>query len=456
MMERERLQLSSWQRSERKYLIVYTRMTCTGYYGICGTARPLFQTLRKVELPSKTVFDEIIDVCYHASMLREEGRPITFRIVFFDSQSPLSPTADDELPSVTRYLPKEPVPFTQGELRRLAPVADPRRVLIAVEQFDGRLQIYGLVDIGMTLWEMARHERVMGQSSPDALVIVSTAPGELIISRGDSPVLRMRDGGIVTAAESVLLQGPVAEFFARASWKFISNACLLSGIDQDPAEDDGLSFAYSSFIESVLIYTAEMKHGGTLLFVPEEITYEDARLLSRVSIKYVLPSTRPQDALQSAMVARLKHNAFAEKLQERRSLKAEELDQLEALEWYQQNYEDAAKDAARFIASLTAVDGAVVLTDTLRIIGFGAEVTATFSGADKIHVTYTAEATETKKVRFEDYGTRHRSAFRFIASMEPSVGFILSQDGGVKAVRQVGSKLVMWPYFQIGFTAAWS
>jgi hypothetical protein len=36
------------------------------------------------------------------------------------------------------------------------------------------------------------------------------------------------------------------------------------------------------------------------------------------------------------------------------------------------------------------------------------------------------------------------------------VGFIMSQDGGVKAVRQVGSKLVMWPYFQIGFTTALS
>ena len=97
-----------------------------------------------------------------------------------------------------------------------------------------------------------------------------------------------------------------------------------------------------------------------------------------------------------------------------------------------------------------------MLTDTLRIIGFGAEVTASFSGGDKVHVAHTAEATETQEVRFAEYSTRHRSAFRFVASLEPSVGFIMSQDGGVKAVRQVGSKLVMWPYFQIGFTTALS
>ena len=290
--------------------------------------KPFFRGWPSVKLPPKTVFDEILDVCYHASMLTEEGHPTVFRIVFLDRRSRVSPRENGELPPVTRYLLKDPVPFTSGELRRLAPVADPRRVLIAVDQSAGRLQIYGLVDIGMALWEMARHERVMGHSSPEALVVMSTRPGELSISRGDRPVLRLRDGAIVTAAQSVLRDGPVAEFFVPAAAVFIRNACQLSGILQDPAQDDGPSFAHQSFIESVLLYTAELKHGGTLLFVPEEITHEDSRLLSRVSIKYGLPSTRPRDALVSAMAARLKHNAFAEKLQHRRTAKAAVLEQL--------------------------------------------------------------------------------------------------------------------------------
>ena len=418
--------------------------------------KPFFRGWPNVELPPKAVFDEIIDVCYHASMLTEEGRPTVFRIVFLDSQSPVAPKGHDELPPVTQHLLNEPIPFTPGELRRLAPVADPRRVLIAVEESGGRLQIYGLVDIGLALWEMARHERVTGHSSPEALVVMSTRPGDLSISRGDRPVLRLRDGEIVTPAQSVLLKGPVAEFFGAASGVFIRNACQLSRVNQDPGQDDGLSFAHQSFIESVLLYTAELEHGGTLLFVPEEITHEDSRLQSRVSIKYVLPSTRPRDALVSAMAARLKHNDLAEKVQRRRTVKAVELEQLDALAWDQQSCEDAARDAARFIASLTTVDGAVVLTDTLRIIGFGAEVTASFPGADKVHIAHTSEASETTDVRFAEYGTRHRSAFPFVASLEPSVGFIMSRDGGVKAVRQVGSKLVMWPYFQIGFTTALS
>lgn len=420
--------------------------------------KPFFKGWPKVELPPKAVLEELLDVCFHASFLTEEGRPTVFRIVFLPSGEPASPRDEDELPPVTRYLFTNPVPFNESELRRLAPVADPRRVFIAVEMAgEGtkkRLQIYGLVDIGMALWEMARHERVMGHSSPEALIVASTRPGELSISRGDRPVARLRDGRIVCPADSVLLDGPVAEFFGRSTIDFIRNARQLSGINQNPAEDDGLMFAVQTFIESLLLYTADLKHGGTLLFVPEEITDDDPRLLSRVSIKYALPSNRARDALVSAMAARLKYNARAEKLESRKTVKGEELEELATLADEQHRCEDAARDAAQLTASLTAVDGAVVLTDTFRVIGFGTEVIASDAGADVIHVAQDADGEETREARFADHGTRHRSAYRFVSSMEPSVAFVMSQDGGIKAVKQVGSKLVMWPYFKIGFAPA--
>jgi hypothetical protein len=416
---------------------------------------PLFRGWPNVELPPKAVFDEIIDVSYHASLLTEEGRPTVFRIVFLDSQSRVSPRDDDELPPVTRYLLKEPVPFTQGELRRLAPVADPRRVLIAVEQSGGRLQIYGLVDIGMALWEMARHERVMGHSSPEALVVMSTRPGELSISRGDRPVLRLRRRDRDPGAKCLAKRASRGVF--RCGVRGIHPQCLPAIWHQSKPRRGRRAELRPPVVYRVgaLVHSragtrrhAVVRAGGDHArgLAPAEPCVDQVRLAQHA----------PRDALVSAMAARLRHNALAERLQNRRTVKAEELEQLDALAGDQQTCEDAARDAARFIASLTAVDGAVVLTDTLRIIGFGAEVTASFSGGDKVHVAHTAEATETKEVRFAEYGTRHRSAFRFVASLEPSVGFIMSQDGGVKAVRQVGSKLVMWPYFQIGFTTALS
>ena len=189
-----------------------------------------------------------------------------------------------------RYALGQPVPFTVGELRRLAPVADPRRILIAVEQIgEGarrRLQIYGLIDVGMALWEMARHERISGPASPEALVVASTRPGELSISRGDHPVIRLRGGEVVSPTQSVLFHGPVARFFVDASDELIREACERSGVNQDPEEDDALSFSHLWFIESILLHTAELKHGGALLFVQDAVADNDARLQEAVSIKY--------------------------------------------------------------------------------------------------------------------------------------------------------------------------
>ena len=68
--------------------------------------------------------------------------------------------------------------------------------------------------------------------------------------------------------------------------------------------------------------------------------------------------------------------------------------------------------------------------------------------------TQDAEGTESREAGFSEYGTRHRSAFRFVGSMETAVAFVMSQDGGVKALRQVGPQLLMWPYFNIGFVSA--
>lgn len=96
------------------------------------------------------------------------GRPIVFRVAFVASGAPVWPPRQQPVPlePVMRYQLDQPVPFIEGELRRLAPVADPRRVLVAVEQAGECLQIYGLIDAGMSHSEMTRHERVSGAASP--------------------------------------------------------------------------------------------------------------------------------------------------------------------------------------------------------------------------------------------------------------------------------------------------
>lgn len=429
-------------------------------------AEPLSSRWPRVDLPEKAVLDELLDVCYHASLMSEEGRPIVFRVALITSTSSVHPPREQPIPlePIMRYVLSQPVPFSTGELRRLAPVADPRQVMIAVEAVgEGsgrRLQIYGLIDVGMAIWEMARHQRISGTASPESLVVVSTHPGELSICRGDRPVIRLRGGQVVRPLRSVLYQGPVSRFFVGATDALIEEAIRRSGLPSSRARrdepDDGRDFAHLEFIESVLLHTAEQHHGGALLFVPDEVADDDPLLLENVSIKYRLPSTRPQEALLEAMAVRLERNDLHKRLHEQSRVSRERLEELEALDWNQREYEDSAQDAARFIASLTAVDGAVVLTDKLRIIGFGAEVRVSDSGTDTIYHATNEEGTAATDAPFTSYGTRHRSAFRFVEGMDPTVAFILSQDGGIRAATLVEDRVVMWSYFEVGYTTALS
>jgi hypothetical protein len=75
---------------------------------------------------------------------------------------------------------------------------------------------------------------------------------------------------------------------------------------------------------------------------------------------------------------------------------------------------------------------------------------------DTIHIAQNEAGDKTAAAPVTGYGTRHRSAFRFVEHMAPSVAFILSQDGGIRAATEVGGRVVMWPYFELWYTTALS
>jgi hypothetical protein len=410
-----------------------------------------------VELPAQKTLKELLDVCYHASFLVEESRPVTFRAVFIEKTTLIKPLGVDNSYPTELYIFDAPLPFTVAELRRLAPAADLTRVLIAIkctDEVSGALGIVGLVDIGSSLWAMSRHERHMGHMLPDALIIAVTNPGQLTISRGSRPVIRLVDGSLAVPPGNVFLRGPVGDFFGEAAYWFVEKACGLASQTYNAEEqNDDLTFAYNTFLELLLFSATALGHGGTILFVSDELSHDDPRLLNRVNIKYPTPSSRPKEVLLHKMAIRLQWQKQYSALYEKKTISNSSFQNLDALDYAQQNAVDAVRDLAKFIAGLTAVDGAVILTDRLRLLGFGAEVLTEGRKTESVRSATSELAGKFTEVPISAFGTRHRSAFRFCSSLEPSVAFIMSQDGGVKAVRQVGRNLIMWPDFEIGYSA---
>lgn len=84
------------------------------------------------------------------------------------------------------------------------------------------------------------------------------------------------------------------------------------------------------------------------------------------------------------------------------------------------------------VAGLTAVDGAVVLTDRYEVLGFGAKITRRrgHDRVDQVMVSEPIQGGEAERVHPERLGgTRHLSAAQFVQDQHESAALVASQDG---------------------------
>ncbi len=98
-------------------------------------------------LPPAAVLRELLSVCYQASLLREEGRPVRFRLILRDPGTRVLAGAGPGGVGLFPFV--HPLPLAANELRRLAAAAAFEHALIAVRlQPDGQCVIWGLAHSG--------------------------------------------------------------------------------------------------------------------------------------------------------------------------------------------------------------------------------------------------------------------------------------------------------------------
>jgi hypothetical protein len=106
--------------------------------------------------------------------------------------------------------------------------------------------------------------------------------------------------------------------------------------------------------------------------------------------------------------------------------------------------EQAVFEFSRVIASLTAIDGAVVLDKRFRILGFGAEVSAELPAPSRVWRALDAEGQQRVSDAIENVGTRHRAAYRFAQHHPLGLALVISHDGSVSFVANRDREIVFW------------
>ena len=141
-------------------------------------------------LPVPAVLEQFLSVLYQASLLFEEGRPVTCHAVLASqAQLEAQPVALTDF-HLVRFA--EPRAWNEQEVRRLSPAVHQRSSALAVEQVAaGHLQLWGMLFSGHEWDQVPDGPRPAGASAPNALLVQLSGPGSLVFYSGAHRVLTL-------------------------------------------------------------------------------------------------------------------------------------------------------------------------------------------------------------------------------------------------------------------------
>ncbi len=408
---------------------------------ICATWREN-SLLRHYPTPNTEKLAQLFEIVFLASMEAEEGRPLRFGVMLIESFD-----ADEKNFGVARL--KNPRSLSVPEIQRLAPATTLSSNFIAVEQLTDELRIWGTVDVGSDWTIFNRAESSSGVMLPMNLTITVSAPGTISIRFSELLLIAAERGRIVGSGSNVLKFGPINDFFQQALRQLLSEAFPDR---QDLFADDHFIISYGGeyirFLVRMLQYAEELRHGGTVIFLREEDT---SQIADHVEIKYEIANLAMWEQLVEGL--RL---IFAE-TEATRELDAALIDHTAFEAWNAikqalAGIERKLVDLSRLISRLTQVDGALVITDHFRVLGFGAVIKDLTKAPYTVKICHDERGKLSAEKRSEAYGTRHRSAMALCRKID-CVIFVLSQDGGVKALTSADDAVWIWPSILLGPTS---
>ncbi len=382
-------------------------------------------------LPELAELTGFIAGAYQASLLREEDRPVQCHLLLRPGPAlpPDQPPPTPEATAAYQLLAfSAPRPYTAQELRRLSPTTQRPGTLLAVEAAPtGDLVIQGLA-FATRPWDHIDAPHDTALLSP-ALFMQVAGPGRLAFFCGAQPVL-------------VLQQGQVGDYGGREfplGWlSGFAEEAAASGPAPGPASAGWeLARSLGSYcLHRCLARVRAQGHGGMLVLVPRadapRLVGPAGRLRPKYGVQHNDFGARYWNLL-TRLVARSTTLGIRSWAAYRLSTDGE-LQQLHA----------ELAQFADLLADLMAVDGALVLDKQFGLLGFGVEIAAPAPATPVVYRARDAEGGQLQAEAADSGGTRHRAAYRLCQAEAGCQAIIVSQDGGIRLVRQRAGQVIFW------------
>ncbi len=391
----------------------------------------------------------LLETLYFASLKTDEGRPILCTVNYVDPSGAEPTSAGPRPADCWSHVPFErPLPFDVRTLTKLARAADPSVSSLAVfRDKRNKLFIWGMVDQEPRHSESIVLDSTTSPERPGLFQATITGVGNISVYQNDTLIASLDQDTLVEEYHDVLWSGPIHELLVSHLRSYLAAAPRPAppGAAADDFENE-LSMRWLNSICRILMNIRHYRHGGGLLIVPEAtlaglnvkygVRYD--RLLKALCtmVEKVLAVSNPgktagdSSAGQSAAEHLLPYAAPAAVPSRGNPLNEHKKEVLGAI---------------RFIASLSCVDGCVLLDRHMVVHGFGVEV-RTDNLLSDIHIARDPHADPKllRKGELTQYGTRHRAMMRYCYDNPRTLGFVVSQDGDIRAMTRIDDMLVLW------------
>jgi hypothetical protein len=366
----------------------------TGCAPPSGPAGPLDLAARLFPNPS-VISDRglamLVETAYRASLKREEGRYPSFQL--------FSPLASGPEPVLDlRFSP--PQPCCLSTLHRLSPGIPPGPYAFVIKEGHEGLRVEGVARVEYSGFAALRGRiDYHGGTQFPGLSLGVAAPGRVraaLLSPDRSAVyLELKEGRLAVCHDNAF--SPVFLPLCRQAAQALTHG----------ADDPGtLPSLVKATLARVFALAVAAGHGGMFVFLPPgraEAAAAEALLSPGVGVAW--PNL----------------GRVAQNLAAAGGGLAVHLEQWDT--------------ATRVTAQASCVDGAVILDAALSVRCFRVELLARNEDALPVCVCLSPESTEqvaTASLDINAFGTRHRSAARFVATAPGAVAVVVSQDGEMR------------------------
>ncbi len=405
---------------------------------------------KQVTSPSVSTLKQFFEIIYLASLKTEERRPLQLRIALVDpkNRDPHRPPA----PRASRWQfieMENRLPLTVPNLVKLAKAADSwSSCLAAYFNSDSEFFIWGLVDQTVHFSTVLVREREGGYAQPGLFNVLTTGPADLTVYREWGFVARLAQDRLLGRQNNVFWAGPVADRLSAGIENYIKE--VRKPFPRDERDEINVGYLAEQWISTlcrILISIQRYGHGGALLITTSN---------SHLDVKYPIEYSRLPKALVNVGVWRQR---AMRALWEIRGKRLTKYKNGVPWGWYleehvseskREDVQDEITGCVRFISSLSCVDSLILASPDLSIRGFGVEIRPK-KEVKTLYMAY-SPAPKLKSLSRIDpyhYGTRHRSMMRYCMAHPRSIGFVISQDGEIRAVTRVQKRLVMWENLQV-------